>query len=164
MPAHFNALQVRGGESILIEMPKSAGPETFCNPRIRAMLAHRRHRLWTHWVTLFALVLATLVPTVARTWAYALGEASADWGQICSAMETKGMTGSEPATGHPAGAMPEHCTMCLLRADLAGPPAMPMALVLRADLGHAQPTLLLQAPHTLYAWSAAQARAPPSLV
>jgi hypothetical protein len=128
------------------------------------MFAQRRHRLWTHWVTLFALVLATLAPSVSRGLAQSHGDASADWGQICSAMNAVDMNGGKPASGHPAGAMPDHCPMCLLRADLAAPPVTPVTLALRADLGHAQPVLFLQAPHTLYAWSAAQARAPPSLV
>lgn len=128
------------------------------------MFALRRSRLWAHWVTLFALVLTTLAPGAARTWAHLQGQASTDWGQVCSAMTAEGMSGSQPASGQPAGAMPDHCTMCLLRADLAGPPALPPAIALRADLGHAHPTLFLQAPHTLYAWSAAQARAPPSWV
>jgi hypothetical protein len=128
------------------------------------MFAQRRHRLWTHWVTLFALVLATLAPGVSRGLAHLRGDALADWGQICSAMKAEGTTGGEPAPGQPAGAMPDHCPMCLLRADLAAPPAMPVPVVLRADLGHAQPALFLQASHTLYAWSAAQARAPPALV
>ena len=82
----------------------------------------------------------------------------------CIAMNFEGMIGSEPAPRQPAGAMPDHCPMCLLRADLAAPPAMPVAVALRADLGHVQPTLFLQAAHTLYAWSSAPARAPPSLV
>lgn len=128
------------------------------------MFGQRRSRFWTHWVTLFALVLATLAPGAARTWAHLQGQASGDWGQVCSAMNAEGMVGNPPASGQPAQAMPDHCTMCLLRADLAGPPAMPVAVALRADLGHAQPTLFLHAPHTLYAWSSAQARAPPSWV
>lgn len=128
------------------------------------MFAPRRHHLWTHWVTLFALVLATLAPSVSRGLAHWSGDVSADWGQICSAMNFEGMIGSEPAPRQPAGAMPDHCPMCLLRADLAAPPAMPVAVALRADLGHVQPTLFLQAAHTLYAWSSAPARAPPSLV
>jgi len=128
------------------------------------MFAHRRSRLWTHWVTLFALVLAMLAPGMSRTWAQLQGQASADWGQICSAMNAESMTGGESAPAKPAGAMPDHCPMCLLRADLAAPPPMPVAPAMRTDLGHAQPTLFLQAPHTLYAWSAAQARAPPSWV
>lgn len=115
-------------------------------------------------MTLFALVLATLAPSVSRGLAHLNGDASADWGQVCSAMKAEGTTGGEPAPGQPAGTAHDHCTLCLLRTDLAAPPAMPVALVLRADLGHAQPTLFLQAPHTLYAWSTAQARAPPSLV
>lgn len=121
------------------------------------MLPLRRHRRISAWVTLLALVLATLAPGVARAVAFAQGDALA-LAEVCSAYakapggDERGRDGAQPL---------KHCPYCALHADtLALPPlqAQPLAA---PHLSHAVPAAWLHAPRPLFAWAAAQARAPP---
>ncbi|MDT7837066.1 DUF2946 family protein [Aquabacterium sp. OR-4] len=112
----------------------------------------RRHALRAH-IALAMLVLAFAAPTVSRL-LHALQAQASPWGVVCTVEGAAG--GSEP--GAPSL---EHCPVCLLQqAASAPPPAAPMRW-LPADLGEVLPPLFLQAPRPLFAWSAAQARAPP---
>lgn len=123
------------------------------------MLPLRHHRRLLAWATLLALVLATLAPGVARAVAFVQGDALA-LAEVCSAYAQAPTAGSGEAGRD--GAQPlKHCPYCALHADtLALPPteAPPMAA---APLSHAMPAAWLHAPRPLFAWAAAQARAPP---
>lgn len=119
----------------------------------------RRHRRLATWVTLLALVLATLAPGIARAVAFAQGEL-APWGQICSVNDKQGST-NDRAPADSAAQLLDHCPFCTLHSDnLDLPPAAP-AVADAPQLGHALPRLFLQAPRTLHVWASAQARAPP---
>ena len=55
----------------------------------------------------------------------------------------------------------EHCPLCAQFSPVLGPPPSQAAAVQVPDGAHYLPVLYTQAPHTLYAWAPAQARAPP---
>nr|WP_246312227.1 DUF2946 family protein [Aquabacterium terrae] len=128
------------------------------------MSAHRpKPRRCVAWFTLWALVLATLAPGIARALAATQGPAAA-WGQVCSASRI-GAAAAKPAPAE-GDVMPvlEHCPFCSLQADALGLPPAAAVATLRSSLGHALPRLYLQSPRPLFAWAPAQARAPPALV
>ena len=104
------------------------------------------------------MVLAFLAPGVARAVSFAKGDA-APWGLICSASAEK-RSGDLP--GAPAVHALESCALCTLAND--APPLLPPAplrMIEPPALGEALPALFLHAPHTLFAWRSAPARAPP---
>lgn len=102
------------------------------------------------------MLALALMPTVSRALAHA-GDADA-LGQVCSA------GGALPADA-PGGdaAHLDHCPLCVLQAHAWSlPPALPQPLA-ALPLGEAAaPRAFLSAPRTLFAWRAAQPRAPPS--
>lgn len=118
-----------------------------------------RHRQLATWVTLVALVLATLAPGIARALSFAQGEL-APWGQICSVNDK--LTESRSGTpAEPSAHLLDHCPFCSLHSDTVDLPPAPIAIADAALLGHAVPQLFLEAPRTLHAWASAQPRAPP---
>lgn len=132
------------------------------------MAFSRRHRCLALWLTLVAMVLATLAPGISRAKAFVHGE-SAPWALVCSVLPGAAAPGGAEGQGDKAGSgqsggvMGEHCPFCMPRADgLAPPPALP-----RMDLGAVAsaepPPLFLLAPRPLHAWCSAQPRAPPAI-
>lgn len=117
----------------------------------------RLYRLPTTWVMLVTLVMAALLPTVARATAQALGDL-APWSVVCAAPAAMA-DGTAPTDA--AGSMQAHCALCLLQAAAMGLPPGLHPLAAPVALGHAVPRLFLRAPRPLHAWSSAQARAPP---
>ena len=116
------------------------------------------------WTTLWALALATLAPSVAHDLRHLRGEAM-PWSQLCSATGSKRVVFEWQASGDestPRAHAFEQCASCALHHDGSAPPAAPDVVVLRADLGHAVPLLLLHAPRPQHAWRTAQPRAPPA--
>lgn len=117
---------------------------------------------WVRWVTLLALTLATLAPGVSHALRHLQGD-MLPWSQVCSA--TGGMRRvqlpDDPAPGEMRHAF-EHCAGCALHLQASAPSPAPAATVVRSDLAHSVPSLLLHAPRTLHAWASAQPRAPPA--
>ena len=118
------------------------------------------------WVTLLALLLATLAPGVA----HALRHARADvlpWSVLCSATGSKRVVLQQRADGEsplqPAHAF-EHCAACALHLDASLPAPALAAAPLRADLAHSCIGVAQTAPAALLPWHAAPARAPPLIV
>lgn len=112
----------------------------------------RRHALRAH-IALAMLVVAFAAPTVSRL-LHALQAQASPWGVVCT-VEASG-AGSESG---PVSL--EHCPLCLLQHAASAPPPAAPDVRLPAGPGEGLPRLFLQAPHPLFAWSAAQARAPP---
>ena len=129
------------------------------------MRLSRRHRCLSLWLTLVAMVLATLAPGISRAKAFADGE-SAPWAVVCSVLPGVSASGGSAGTDGQAekagGVMGEHCPFCMPRADLlAPPPALPQ-MALGAVATDVPPPLFLLAPRPLHAWCSAQPRAPPA--
>lgn len=118
----------------------------------------RPHRRFATWLTLVALVLATLAPGIARALTFAQGEL-APWGQICTT-SADGSHGSGLAT-EPTLHLLDHCPFCSLHSDDLGLPPAPAASADAPALSHAVPRLFLLSARPLFAWAPAQARAPP---
>jgi hypothetical protein len=106
------------------------------------------------------MVLATLAPGVARALSFGRGDA-APWSVVCSAAGSAERNGdSAPAVAHGL----DSCAFCVVHAGALGlPPDAGLGITAPA-LAHAVPLLFLQAPHRLFAWTPAQARAPPAAV
>lgn len=143
------------------------------------MLLHARFRRHA-WVAVLAILVLALAPTVSRALAarQALHDAAGAppaWAQIClhgavvMATQVADPLGAGPGGPGPeappaqAAASLDHCGLCALGADLAAPP-MPVTLAGAGPLAATVPPLFLRAPRPLFAWSAAQPRAPPFLL
>ena len=80
--------------------------------------------------------------------------------QICSA--APGSTSDTAPAGDGAAAMHlAHCALCCLAAGPLGLPPAPTTMLPAPDGAAHVAARFLDASHTLFAWTAAQARAPP---
>jgi hypothetical protein len=124
-----------------------------------------RHTLerGTRWITLLALLFATLAPSVAHALRHARGEVM-PWSQLCSATGGKRIVFEQSADGgsplQPGHAF-EHCVYCALHHDASLPGDAAAPLRLRADLSHAVDGAARSIPLAPLPWHAAPARAPP---
>jgi len=114
----------------------------------------RHHHRFAQWLTLLAMVLATLAPGVGR--ALAQGDAS-PWDMVCST----GAKATVDASAGGASAAEAQDSCCLLRCDLLAPPSSVELAVPGSLFGTSVPLLFLHAPGPLFAWIAAQPRGPP---
>ncbi|WP_298406590.1 DUF2946 domain-containing protein [Janthinobacterium sp.] len=126
-------------------------------------------RRFAAWIACFAILLAALAPSISQAVANAKQESGSGWAEICSVAGIRFVQVDEDgaADGKSGGkAMQmEHCAFCSTHAGSVGlPPASPV-LPLRLSSGTAIfPALYYQSPSPLFIWSAAQSRAPPTLV
>jgi hypothetical protein len=122
-------------------------------------LRHHRHVLaWIAFLAIFALALA---PTVSRWLAAAQGGSA--WAEICTQQGPKQSAAGEGEQTRPAQGVAvhlDHCALCGLAGQAMAPSPIGAAAAVVKPLAD-QPTLFLQAPRPLFAWAAAQARAPP---
>lgn len=116
-----------------------------------------RHRRITHWVTLLALMLAALAPSLSHALALAQGE-QAPWALVCS-VDRSQQRGNLPMERLPS--VFEHCPYCALTNDLPMLPARPLAGLPRASAIEVMPAALPQVPGVTSVWRRAQPRAPP---
>lgn len=111
-------------------------------------------------LVLALLVLAAMAPGISRLLHAGLLASAPSLALICSASGVvAGAMGSEGDASRMAAA--DHCPACLQPAH--GPVPQP-ALLASFDLPalrHVTPRLFLWAPRPLFAWAAAQPRAPP---
>ena len=124
------------------------------------MSTRRGRRTVSSWIALFAILLATFVPTATGAFSAASG---LPWDRICSAANVasgKSGTPDSPASMHAF----EHCPYCALHADLAPPPDPRVAEAGIALAFRAFPVAFTRAPRSNAAWASAQPRAPPRFV
>lgn len=115
------------------------------------------------WLALVAVLALALVPAVSHALAFARGDAPA-WAEVCTTQGLQRLAldapDRVPAT---TGPQLEHCPLCKLGSDDVGaPPRAASARVEPLPAGPLVPMCFGQAPRTLWAWSAAQPRAPPT--
>ena len=120
-----------------------------------------RHRRFVQWLTLVAMVLATLAPGVARALAFAKGDVS-PWDRVCSASAKPAAESPDKMGSGSAAEVQDSC--CLLLCDLLAPPSSVELAVPGSLFGTSVPLLFLHAPRPLFAWIAAQPRGPPKAV
>jgi hypothetical protein len=130
---------------------------------VLAALRHRSRCLaWVAFLAIFALVL---VPTVSRALSAAQG--GSGWAEVCTPQGTKVVAldaAGRASTSQPAGgATPhlDHCPLCGLGGGAVLPPPVSTFRPAFARLAQWRPPLFFGAPRPLFAWSAAQPRAPP---
>ena len=108
-------------------------------------------------IAMALLVLAALAPTVSRMLGH-MQHVSSPWSIVCSAPSAGG-----DLSGDTAQASTEHCPMCLVQVP-GWHTATDWSLWSRLPAAAALlPLLFLWAPRPLFAWAAAQPRAPPAL-
>ena len=125
-------------------------------------------RRFAAWIACFAILLAALAPSISQAVANAKQESGSGWAEICSVAGIRFVQVDDGAADGRSGGKAmqmEHCAFCSTHAGSVGlPPASPV-LPLRLSSGTAIfPALYYQSPAPLFIWSAAQSRAPPSLV
>ncbi len=109
-----------------------------------------------------AIFAIALVPTVSRWLAAAQGGSA--WAEVCTPQGPKQLAAvgdTEPPQPAQAAAVHlDHCALCGLAGQAMVPPPLVAAPTLIEPLAD-RPALFLHAPRPLFAWAAAQARAPP---
>lgn len=121
------------------------------------MQALRRRLQRVTWIALVAMLGLALAPTLSRAFAATAG--FDPWAELCSTV------GSKTAGGEPrdAVAMPDHCPLCSHLAEAPMLPTPDVAALPSPDGADYLPALFAHSPRPLFAWAAAQARAPPSV-
>jgi len=114
------------------------------------------------WTALFAVLAAALMPALSH--AFAPDKVATKWIEVCSTMGPMSIEVPADGPGFPKAPKAsdfEHCPFCSAQAAPAAilPPTL-SALLLPA-LSEPPPPLFLHAPRPLFAWTAAQPRAPP---
>jgi hypothetical protein len=114
------------------------------------------------WFALFAILGLALAPTVSH--ALSASGPGNPWTEICSVAGGKFVsTGDSAGSQTPAADMRmEHCPLCAHGHGPDGPPPSAPAVLALPDAASFVPALFEHAPRPLFAWTAAQPRAPPT--
>ena len=127
------------------------------------MSLSRAHRRFTTWLTLFALVLGTLAPTLVQA-AVASSDRS-DWVEVCSASgmvwvraDAEVALSEQPAAPSTDQAM--HCPWCTLHGGAIGLLPSPVQAA-EVDRQPESAPAFFRAVTPSTVWAAARARAPP---
>jgi len=125
------------------------------------VLTLRRQLRRVTWIALTAMLALALMPALSHALSFARGVPSA-LSEVCTPQGAKLVAPTEQAP-EPAAPLAhlDHCPFCALQAAVGLPPA-PAQSVAALGLTHAVPPLFLAAPRPLFAWAAAQPRAPPA--
>jgi hypothetical protein len=124
------------------------------------------HRM-TVWIACCAILLAALAPSISHAVAAARGIPNG-WTEICTVNGAKlvkldGTSSSQSPTPDKKASHFEHCPFCLHHAVSLGLPPNDNVLMPAVQGSHVLPSLFYQASRPLFAWTAAQPRAPPFL-
>lgn len=130
-----------------------------------AMRASRKIRQLHTWLACLAILLNALAPSISHALDSFNGR-SAAWVEICSLDGTRFVTvaaDQAPSSGdQPQAKVAQHCPFCASHAGNFALPA-PSLAALAADPGTTiAPFLFYRAPQPLFAWAAANPRAPPA--
>ncbi|MET0351555.1 MAG: DUF2946 domain-containing protein [Rhizobacter sp.] len=123
----------------------------------------RSTRRLVSWIACLAILVGALAPALSHALQSPDGST---WVEVCSALGARLVqvdAADDTSSPAPAGPLLEHCPYCSLHAsDLALPPAaLPIPVFLTARAG--PPERFFSSPRTLFAWAAAQPRAPPTV-
>ncbi|HEX5688121.1 MAG TPA: DUF2946 family protein [Ideonella sp.] len=119
----------------------------------------RRHQIRLCWIAFVAIFALALVPTVSRWLAAAQGGSA--WAEICTPQGPKPRAVGTDEQPTPSAALHlDHCAFCGLAGQGLAPAPMGAAPLRALPLAEPPPPFL-NAPCPLFAWAAAQARAPP---
>lgn len=124
------------------------------------MQAVRRLFRQATWLAICAMLGLALAPTVSH--ALAASGPGSPWAEICSVAGGKVVVADAAGSQADAGAHLGHCPLC---GQIGSAPVLPSAEFApgRIDGAHQhRPALFFHAPRPLFAWAAAQPRAPPT--
>jgi len=125
------------------------------------------------WLAIFAVLLASLAPTLSRT-VFRDALPDAGWVEICTIegmqrlpaalFENEGSPDSPPSENSHSGGFFEHCPFCFTNSFSFGLTPVTYALLPPvADKGQPLPSHAQSLLHANSLWQPNQARAPPSL-
>ncbi len=117
----------------------------------------RATRRLAAWLTMFAMALGALAPTVAHALVAAKG--GPDWVQVCSASGMVWVQIDDEGGEKSLADAPRHCPLFNLHGAAGLPPAPPQSMALAPRAG--QPPAPFQSVLTAAYWPASQSRAPP---
>jgi hypothetical protein len=135
-----------------------------------------RHRQWiATWIAIFAVLLASLAPSISHVlaaggWTGYLNDTTL-WSEKSDHVAEQAAHAHDMHASHlPAESLPsvdhglhfEHCPFCFTHAGSFGAPPTVEFVTPLAIGSPVLPLLFFHASHPLFAWAAPQARAPPS--
>jgi len=125
------------------------------------------------WLAIFAILLASLAPSISRA-VYGQTIPASGWLELCTANGLQHLPvalfeGEQSPVSHTpkspdpySGGHFEHCPFCVTQAFSFGlTPVEAVSLPLMALQGHDVPSHELPAPHARFIWQHNRARAPP---
>lgn len=136
---------------------------------------NRRRRGITAWIAIFAVLLASLAPSISHALAATGWTGYLDDTEFCSADSTDSNDSAvsqlhDAHAHHEHQGAPtfddhrlhfEHCPFCFTHAGTFGTPPVPEFVVPLLVGSAVLPNLFLHSPRLLFIWAAPQARAPP---
>lgn len=134
--------------------------------RIAAMPMNRVTRRLTAWIACFAILMASLAPSISHALAAAKTPGSY-WMEICSSVGLqfiKMESGKTADSSSPAkhGLHFEDCPFCQTHANAIVLPPVSALLPLVVSGSFPLPPLFYQSPRPLFVWASPQSRAPPA--
>jgi hypothetical protein len=118
-----------------------------------------RGRRISAWIACFAILLASLAPSISHAIEAASKTGSLD--EICTVAGLKTVTAVPADSPAQKQLHFEHCPFCATHAgSFALPPPADLTLPV-VSVFPAYPSLFYQAPHPFFVWTTAQSRAPP---
>jgi hypothetical protein len=131
------------------------------------MIFRGRTQRFSAWLACFAILLASLAPSISHALAAVDGSTSL-FDEICTASGIKSVKPGDALKSKISSPAQnnlhfEHCPFCSSHANTTGLP-LSVEFQLPVLIGHdLRPVLFYQSPRSLFIWAAAQSRAPPSL-
>jgi hypothetical protein len=118
-------------------------------------------RKLTAWIAMFAILLASLAPSISHAISAAKGEL---WMEICTVEGVKfikfgGGSPETPPVKKTTGL--EHCPFCSTHGGAVGVLPSSEFAIPKLDAPATMPSLFYQSPRPLAIWASAQSRAPP---
>jgi hypothetical protein len=140
------------------------------------MQGNRQRKSITTWIAIFAVLLASLAPSISHALAAAGCTGHLHDTEICSEKAAPAAHEMSHVHGHDLHAAHgdhesqapdkhsmhfEHCPFCFTHAGSFGTPITAESVTLLGTGSPVLPSLFLHFPHPLFIWAAPQARAPP---
>jgi hypothetical protein len=128
------------------------------------MARNRRRQCFTAWIASFAILLASLVPSISHALSAAQPADSSTFAEICSVHKLQKTADAVSSGIHSPVEKDwhiEHCPFCFTHADALALPPSAKITVPAATGSSLHTSLFFHSPRPLFAWIAAQPRAPP---
>lgn len=127
------------------------------------MVFNRYKQRITAWIACFAILVAALAPSISHALAASAKGSLSVSSEICTADGLKAHHAGGAHRSSPAddGMHFEHCPFCFTHAASWGLPPSGATVIPLVKGALVRPDLFFHSPRPLFAWAAAQPRAPP---